>query len=336
MITLSPNVLQPDSWQRELAQAISDPDTLIEALGLPHELIEPARRAAAQFPLRVTRHYLSLIRRGDPHDPLLRQILPLDAELQPAPGYIEDPVGDQGAALGSGILQKYHGRALLITTGACAIHCRYCFRRHYPYAQDNAVRHWPQMLDTLRRLPQVDEVILSGGDPLTLSDTRLRQLIEELEAMPQLKRLRIHTRLPLVVPERITATLLELLADSRLAGSLVLHCNHPNELAPSLRSPLNALRQHGVTLLNQAVLLRGVNDDPATQVDLSERLYDFGVLPYYLHLLDPVAGAAHFQTSAELALELEQELRRRLPGYLVPRLVREIPGEEGKTPVRDL
>jgi len=332
MITPSPAPLQPEDWQKQLAQSISDPAELIESLGLPHSLIEPARQAGRAFPLRVTRHYLGLIRHADPHDPLLRQVLPLDEELQVVSGFGSDPVGDHAAALGSGVLHKYQGRALLITTGACAIHCRYCFRRHYPYAQDNAIRHWQEMLQTLQQQTQINEVILSGGDPLSLSDSRLSQLIEELENIPHLRRLRIHTRLPIVLPTRITTALITTLANTRLQSSMVLHTNHPRELAEPLRNPLQKLRAAQVTLLNQAVLLAGVNDELPVQATLSERLFAFGILPYYLHLLDPVAGAAHFAVPDPVVRNIETGLLATLPGYLVPRLVREIPGATSKTP----
>jgi EF-P beta-lysylation protein EpmB len=334
MITLSPDHLQPAQWQKQLAQAVTDPAELIETLELPRSLLPAARLAAARFPLRVTRHYLGLIRPRDPLDPLLRQVLPLHAETLPTDGYLEDPVGDAAAALGAGVLHKYHGRALLITTGACAIHCRYCFRRHYPYGEDNAVRHWARMLKSLRERPDISEVILSGGDPLSLFDARLQDLVGELERMPQLQRLRIHTRLPVVLPERVTPALTRLLASSRLARSMVIHCNHPNELHIALRAPLRRLREDaGVTLLNQSVLLAGVNDHVPTLVRLSEKLFDFGVLPYYLHLLDPVRGAAHFDVDTGTTKRIEHALRERLPGYLVPRIVREIPGESSKTPL---
>ncbi len=333
MITPSPTQLQPEVWQKQLAEAVSDPAELLEILELPEALLESVSRAAESFPLRVTHHYLSLIRRADPADPLLRQVLPLDAENRIVDGFSTDPVGDHVAALGAGILHKYEGRALLIATGACAVHCRYCFRRHYPYGQDNAVRHWDRMLQTLRAKPQISEVILSGGDPLSLSDQRLGKLVLELGEIDHLKRLRVHTRLPVALPSRVTPTLLKTLSDSPLHCSIVLHCNHPNELSEPLRAPLRKLRQSGITLLNQAVLLRGVNDRLETQISLSERLFEFGVLPYYLHLLDPVAGAAHFAVPAELPAQMELGLEKALPGYLVPKFVRETPGATSKTPL---
>ncbi len=336
MITPAPAPAQPENWQRELARAVSDPAELLRLLDLPATLLDGARRAAATFPLRVTRHYLGLIRRGDPTDPLLRQVLPLDEERHPVPGFVADPVGDADAALGDGLIHKYHGRALLVVTGACAIHCRYCFRRHYPYAEDSALRDPAAALARLRAMPGIREVILSGGDPLSLSDQRLDHLLDGLETLPQLRRLRIHSRLPLVLPQRLTEHLIRRLSNGRLATSLVLHANHPRELTPALGERLQPLREAGVTLLNQSVLLRGVNDDADTLAELSENLFDLGVLPYYLHLLDPVAGGAHFALPDPEAIRLHQQLRERLPGYLLPRLVRELPGEGSKHPMDGL
>ena len=333
MITPTALAAQPEPWQRELARALDDPAELLRTLRLPPDLLPGARHAAAAFPLRVTRHYLSLIRPGDPDDPLLRQVLPLGEELEPRPGFVTDPVGDGPARQGDGVVQKYAGRALLVLTGACAIHCRYCFRRHYPYAEDNGLRHWDAMLERLGALSDVEEVILSGGDPLTLSDQRLARLVAALEAIPQLRRLRLHSRTPVVLPQRLTGALTGILGETRLATSLVLHLNHPRELAPALTPGLQALRAAGVTLLNQSVLLRGVNDDADTLAELSTSLFELGILPYYLHALDPVAGAAHFALPDARARALHAELHRRLPGYLLPRLVREIPGEAGKRPL---
>jgi len=336
MITRSLTTLEPKYWQKQLAEAISDPDELIHLLKLDKNLSQSAHIAAESFPLRVTRHYLSLIEPGNPQDPLLRQILPISEEMQILPGFKLDPVGDHQASEGASILQKYTGRALLITTGACAIHCRYCFRRHYPYSENNSIRHWPQMLEKLQQMKEIDEVILSGGDPLSLSDERLIELIQQIEAMPHIQRLRIHSRLPLVLPDRITPLLITALAKSRLHTSLVLHCNHPNELDKSLADKLQALRAAGVTLLNQSVLLRGVNDKLSTLKALSEKLFVYGVLPYYLHLLDPVQGAAHFEIDHEQAQRLQEQLRNTLPGYLMPRMVREIPAAASKTPIHRL
>jgi EF-P beta-lysylation protein EpmB len=324
----------PELWQRELAEAVRDPVELLQRLELDAGLLPAARRAAALFPLRVTRHLLDLMRRGDPTDPLLRQVLPLDAELTVTPGFVADPVGDRAASRGAGILHKYHGRALLIATGACAVHCRYCFRRHFPYAEESLGHHpFATTLAELATLPGLSEVILSGGDPLTLSDRRLTELLRGIERLPGIRRLRIHTRLPVVLPSRLTAGLHALLSGSRLQTTVVLHVNHPQELAPILAEPLARLRQGGVTLLNQSVLLRGINDAAPVLAQLSESLFELGVLPYYLHQLDAVAGAGHFAVPDAAACGIAAELRAQLPGYLAPRLVVERPGAASKLPL---
>lgn len=338
MITRTPSRLldatpEQADWQRELARAISSPDELLRLLDLdPGRLpLSPARIDG--FPLRVTRFFVSLMRKGDPDDPLLRQVIPLAREYDSVDGFVDDPVGDHAADCDAGILRKYDGRVLLITTGACAIHCRYCFRRHYPYAENNSLRHWPAMLEQLAGMTDISEVILSGGDPLTLSDRRLAELVAELDRIPNLRRLRIHSRLPIVLPERLTTTLTATLAQSRLACSVVLHANHPQELSSRLADALLPLRHSGVTLLNQSVLLKEINDDADTLVELSERLFDMGILPYYLHLLDAVRGAAHFAAEPGLERRLQTALLDRLPGYLVPRIVREQAGMPSKTPL---
>lgn len=322
----------PAPWQQALADVVRDPAELLRMLRLDPALLPAARRAAELFPLRVPRGFVARMTPQDPDDPLLRQVLPLDLEGATVPGYGTDPVGDAMARSAPGVLQKYHGRALLIATGACAVHCRYCFRRHYPYETDNAARAgWQDALSHLRAAADVTEVILSGGDPLTLSDRRLGALTAQLDAMPSLRRLRVHSRLPVVLPARIDDGLLRWLAGIRLSTVLVIHANHPREIDHSVAAALARLRAAGVTLLNQSVLLRGVNDQAQTLAELSERLFQCGVLPYYLHLLDPVAGAAHFDVPEPAAQRLHRQLAARLPGYLVPRLAREEAGAPGKT-----
>ncbi len=284
--------------------------------------------------MRVPRYYAALMTYGDAQDPLLRQVLPLGDELVAVAGFSRDPVGDLAARAGSGLLHKYHGRALVITTGACAVHCRYCFRRHYPYGDDHAGRdQWQPLLAELAARPDIEEAILSGGDPLSLSDTRLAALIAGLDAIPHLKRLRLHSRQPVVLPSRLTEELVRLLARSRLTTSLVLHANHPREMTAALGQALGPMRSAGITLLNQAVLLAGVNDQLEIQVQLAEHGYVLGILPYYLHQLDPVAGAAHFKVPDEQARALHRAMRDRLPGYLLPRLVCELPGKTAKLPL---
>ncbi|MBI3864121.1 MAG: EF-P beta-lysylation protein EpmB [Planctomycetia bacterium] len=320
-----------DDWPRELARAIREPDELIELLNLSETLREPARRAARLFPLLVPRSYLARIRRGDEHDPLLAQVLPLGIEEEPVPGFVADPVGDSPARRAPGLLHKYQGRALLIATGACAVHCRYCFRRHYPYGDEpRRMSDWDEALATIAADPSLNEIILSGGDPLMLTDARLEELCARLCEIPHVTRLRLHTRLPIVLPERVTGRLMRLLLNLQATPIVVVHANHPHEVAGTCAEALRRLVRGGITVLNQAVLLRGVNDTTEAQEGLCRSLVDLGVMPYYLHQLDRVAGAAHFEVAEELGILIVDELRRRLPGYAVPRYVRETAGGEHK------
>ncbi len=317
-------------WQRILAAAVRDPAELARRLG-----VEVAPAAAGDFPLLVPEGYLARIRPGDPADPLLLQVLPQAAELAPQPeGYSVDPLAESDCASVPGLLRKYAGRALLVTTGACAIHCRYCFRRHFPYAELPRGRAWwDAAVAAIAADPSIGEVLLSGGDPLTLPDRQLAALAAALAEVPQVRRLRIHTRLPIVIPERVDAALVGWLAGGRLEPVVVVHANHPREIAADVAAALRRLREAGVTVLNQSVLLRGVNDAAATLAELSQALFAAGCLPYYLHALDRVRGAAHFAVADDRALAIHADLAARLPGYLVPRLVREVPGAPGKTPL---
>ena len=334
MILTKTDSRQVPGWQQELARAITEPAELLRELALDLALLPAARASAARFPLRVPRGFVARMRQGDPDDPLLRQVLPLAAELSPVPGFVADPVDDQAARAAPGVLHKYHGRVLLIATGACAIHCRYCFRREFPYSENHAGGDsWRPALNYLSQDRSLREVILSGGDPLSLSDRRLGALLAELERIPHLERLRIHSRQPIVLPERVDDGLLYLLARTRLRPILVIHANHPREIDETVRQVLERLAGIGVTLLNQSVLLRGVNDIVPTLVELSEVLFAARVLPYYLHLLDRVQGAAHYEVNETEASTIMEVLRQRLPGYLVPRLVREQPGQLAKTPL---
>jgi EF-P beta-lysylation protein EpmB len=340
MVTPPPPVRQVAPWQAELASAVRDLGELLAALELDEHALgagweDPAvRQRALAFPLRVPRGYVARMRRGDPRDPLLLQVLPVAREAAPAQGFGPDPLVEARATPTPGILHKYRGRLLWLVTGACAIHCRYCFRRHFPYAEhrlDEAGR--AAALAYLGQDPTLHEVILSGGDPLAASDDKLAELAAELAAIPHLRRLRLHTRLPVVLPERVDRPLLAWLAGSRLAPVVVVHANHPREIDQAVAAALRRLRDAGVTVLNQTVLLRGINDQVATLAELSERLFAAGTLPYYLHLLDAVAGAAHFDVPEAEGRALAAGLAARLPGYLVPRLVREVPGAPAKTPI---
>ncbi|MCZ8165176.1 EF-P beta-lysylation protein EpmB [Silanimonas sp.] len=332
MIPVPAAARQPARWQALWRDALRDPVELLEGLGLPGLAARVSASAQAQFPLRVPRGYAARMRRGDANDPLLRQVLPLDDEDRLVPGFSLDAVGDGAAKGGTGVIHKYDGRALLIATGSCAIHCRYCFRRHFPYAEETAASGgWGSAVDYLRADPSIHEVILSGGDPLSLSTSKLAELTDALRALPQITRLRLHTRLPIVLPERIDAEFLDWIGALPWPTVMVVHANHAHEIDTAVREACGALRQRGVHLLNQAVLMRGVNDDADALVALSEALFASGVLPYYLHLLDRVRGTAHFEVPEAEALTLRDAIHARLPGYLVPRLVREIPGEPGKT-----
>jgi EF-P beta-lysylation protein EpmB len=299
-------------------------------LDLDREVIAAGAPGAAEFPVFVPPPYLARMRPGDPDDPLLRQVLPVGAEGVPAPaGYGDDPVGEAGFRRGPGVLTKYAGRALLVTTGVCAVHCRYCFRRHYPYQE--AVLE--EAVEAVRADESLEEVLLSGGDPLTLAPARLRWLVEALDGIDHVRRLRIHTRLPIVLPSRVDDSLVELLSARRVPVVVVVHANHARELGGDVDVALVRLRRTGAVLLNQAVLLRGVNDSEGAQVALHRALADAGVAAYYLHLLDPVRGAHHFEVPEEEGRRLVEAMRAVLPGWAVPRLVREVPGASGKVPV---
>jgi EF-P beta-lysylation protein EpmB len=312
-------------WQREMASAITSVEALALAVGLAPP---PTPLASAAFKLRVPASYVRRMRPGDPHDPLLLQVLPTDLETDDTPEFTSDPVGERAALRAPGLLQKYSGRALLITTQACAVHCRYCFRREFPYGGE--APRWTAALEEIACDPSLQEIILSGGDPLSLSDSRLQSLTDALADIPHVRRLRVHTRQPIVLPSRVDSGLLSWIRTVRQPMVFVLHCNHPNEIDAEVRNACASLRESGITLLNQSVLLKGVNDSADTLAELSERLFEAGVLPYYLHMLDKVRGAAHFDVPDTTAQRMAGELAARLPGYLVPRLVREVHGAPAK------
>jgi len=340
MITAQTPSPQPDApplpvrWQQLWRDAIREPAELLALLGLPELAGRVSAPATAQFALRVPRGFVARMRHGDPLDPLLRQVLPLDDEDRVVAGFGLDAVGDLDARGGAGVLHKYEGRALLVATGSCAIHCRYCFRRHFPYGEETAAAgQWRESLDYLAANRSISEVLLSGGDPLSLSTPKLAEFTDALARLPHVRRLRLHTRLPVVLPERVDAALVAWLAALPQRVVVVIHANHGNEIDASVAAAVARLRGAGATVLNQAVLLRGVNDSVPALAALSERLFDAGVLPYYLHLLDRVAGSAHFEVPADEARQLHEALSARLPGYLVPRLVREVAGAPAKLPV---
>ncbi|MCL4206405.1 MAG: EF-P beta-lysylation protein EpmB [Pirellulaceae bacterium] len=320
-----------EDWQDELRNAVRQPVELCRILRLPQHFEAAAVEASRQFPLFVPRGYIARMRPGDVRDPLLRQVLPLAEEFTDAAGFTRDPVGDLASKRESGIIQKYRSRVLTITTGACGVHCRYCFRRHFPYSTvPRGPDDWSAWIAEIRRDASIDEVILSGGDPLTLVDSQLARLAEMIAGVPHVRRLRIHTRMPIVIPARVTREFTGWLTGLRVTPVLVVHANHAQELSADVQQSLTSLADAGVMLLNQSVLLRGVNDDADALVELSRRLLDCRVLPYYLHQLDRVAGAAHFEVPVERGISLVEQMRGRLPGYAVPRYAREVAGEASK------
>lgn len=324
----------PVRWQQRWREAIRDPRELLRQLGLDPEELGVSDEAAGQFAVRVPQGFAARMRHGDRHDPLLRQVLPITDELKVVPGFSLDAVGDGAAKKATGVIQKYRGRALLVTTGSCAINCRYCFRRHFDYGAENAAREgWRDAVDAIAQDPDIDEVILSGGDPLSLATHKLVELTQALKQIPHLRRLRIHSRLPVVLPERVDDELVQWIASLPWPVAFVIHANHANEFDASVDAAMARLRAAGATLLNQAVLLRGVNDSIEALQALSERSFAAGVLPYYLYQVDRVEGVAHFEVADDTAKELHAQLTARLSGYLVPKLVREISGDSSKRPV---
>ncbi len=336
MITVSALPAQPQAlpdWRQSLREAITDSRELLALLDLG-KLADKLPPNDAGFALQVPRGFVMRMRRGDPRDPLLLQVLPRLAECESAADDVTDAVGDLPARVAHGVLHKYRGRALLIAAGSCAVNCRYCFRRHFPYSEEIAAANgWREALAHLRADDSIHEAILSGGDPLILSTAKLREFGTAIAGIPHVRTLRIHTRVPVVLPERIDVEFCEWLSALPLRRVIVLHVNHANEIDDTVQAACARLREAGATLLNQSVLLRGINDDADALAALSERLFDCGVLPYYLHQLDRVRGAAHFAVEDSDARGLTDSLRARLPGYLVPRLVREVPGATSKIPL---
>ncbi|MBS0882286.1 EF-P beta-lysylation protein EpmB [Pantoea sp. JGM49] len=332
IVTLNPPIRE--DWLQQLADVVTDPTELLRLLSLEqHADLAAGNDARKLFALRVPRAFIQRMTPGNAHDPLLLQVLTSRQEFVDAPGYSTDPLDEQSSVV-PGLLHKYRNRALLLVKGGCAVNCRYCFRRHFPY-QDNQgnKRNWQAAIDYIAEHPELDEIIFSGGDPLMAKDHELAWLVGALEKIPHLRRLRIHSRLPVVIPARITEGLCQILAETRLQVLMVSHINHAQEIDDELRYGMQMLKRAGVTLLNQSVLLRGINDDAQALANLSNALFDAGILPYYLHVLDKVQGAAHFFVPDEEARALVRQLLTMVSGYMVPKLAREIGGEPSKTPL---
>jgi EF-P beta-lysylation protein EpmB len=318
------------TWQTALSNLITDPIELCQILEIDHNSLS-SQLAADSFSLRVPRDFVARMEKGNPNDPLLRQVLPIAEEMQITPGYTHDPLQENAANPIPGLLHKYQSRVLLLVTGGCAINCRYCFRRHFPY-QENApgTQGWDKALEYIRKNGSITEVIYSGGDPLLAKDDRLAALTQKIADIEHVNTLRIHTRLPIVIPQRVTQTLIDWLTQTRLNPVFVTHCNHPNEISEDVAQAIQRLREAGVTVLNQTVLLKGINDEAETLVQLSKKIFAAGALPYYLHMPDKVQGTAHFSVSEQKAKELIKQISYQLPGYLVPKLVKEVPGIPAK------
>lgn len=332
MIQRIPTLGQTSHWQKSLAEAFTRLADLLHFLHLRADEVHASEDAAQQFKCLVPLGFAQRMKPGDPNDPLLLQVLPTYFELDKVQGYVADPVGDLKANPVPGLLHKYHGRVLLITNGGCAGNCRYCFRRHFPY-QDNALSasQLEHALTYIRADNSINEVILSGGDPLLNPDQRLAEWLAQLADIPHLTRLRIHSRLPIFLPERINDSLIQALTGTRLKVVMVVHSNHPNEIDHSVSAALVRMHKAGISMLNQSVLLRHINDNVVTLAKLSESLFSANTLPYYLHMLDPVSGAAHFDISTSEASALHTDLCNQLPGFLVPKLVKEIIGAKAKS-----
>lgn len=329
--TIQPLTLQPN-WQTDLSQSISSIDKLLDYLELDPQQLSASQQANLDFPLRVPWPFVRRMERGNPYDPLLAQVLPVAAEMHNTDGYSNDPLDESNHNPVPGIVHKYGNRLLLIVSSNCAINCRYCFRRHFPYSDNRQSKaQWHQALQYISGKPEINEVIYSGGDPLAANDKFLGWLTEQIAAIPHIKRLRIHSRLPVVIPSRINPQFFNWATTTRLKPIMVLHINHANEIDQAVKTSIGQCIDHGITVLNQTVLLKGINDSAATLTALSEKLFDCGVMPYYLHLLDPVSGAGHFDIDEERAKQIYTLLQADLPGFLVPKLVVEIAGKSNKT-----
>ena len=319
-------------WKTELSHCVNSIDELLNQLGLKAEDLNATEQAATEFSIKVPQSFVQLMEYGNPNDPLLKQVLPITSELQVDNNFSTDPVDESSFNPVPGIVHKYRNRVLMIISPNCAINCRYCFRRHFPYDENRqSKQQWLKALDYLKTKPEINEVIFSGGDPLAANDHFLRWLTAEIESIQHIKRLRIHTRLPVVIPSRVDDQLLNWLGNTRLKPTLVLHINHANEIDEALGQGVDRLKKSGITVLNQSVLLKGINDNSDQLISLSEKLFDAGIMPYYLHMLDPVQGASHFDVSMDRAVEIFRQIQTELPGFLVPKLVQERAGERSKS-----
>lgn len=327
------HLCEQKSWQKDLREVITKPEELLTLVNIDPKQYLQHFKARQLFPVRVPLPFIKRMKKGDVNDPLLKQVMPLSSEFIMTDGFVTDPLQEHDT-VATGLLHKYKNRVLMIVKSGCAINCRYCFRRHFPY-QDNSPskQHWQPALDYIKAHDEISEVIFSGGDPLMASDQHLNWLIEQIEQISHVKWLRIHTRLPVVIPNRITNELVTLLENSRLTVTMVLHINHSNEIDDNLATALEPLRKARIPLFNQSVLLKDINDKAEILVELSEKMFRIGIQPYYLHLFDPVQGVAHFDVKEDAAINIVNKMLSILPGFLMPKLVREVAGQTNKTPI---
>lgn len=323
--------MQPQSWQQQLANAIRSPEDLLNHVGLDINCLGYTQKGIAQFPVRVPLAFANRMQKENPDDPLLRQVFPYQEEDKEEPAFTTDPLNEKEACVTPGLLHKYFDRVLTVSTGACAIHCRYCFRRHFPYEDsDQSTSIWQKRFNYINDNHDINEIILSGGDPLSLADHKLAEYCNSINEIKHIKRIRIHTRFPIVIPDRLTQTLIDTLSAAKKEIIVVVHINHANEIDEQVSESLHRLNRQGLILLNQSVLLKGINNNANTLIQLSEQLIANKVTPYYLHMLDPVSGTTHFKVDELEAKSLIKEMQHKVSGYLVPKLVREIPGEKSK------
>ncbi|WMY95272.1 MAG: EF-P beta-lysylation protein EpmB [Arsenophonus sp.] len=328
MKIINKNKNKKEIWIKQLNEAVKNHHELLKLLSLEDDPeLSSGAPAHKLFPLRVPRPFIKKMKIGDPQDPLLRQVITLKSEFNLTPMFSVDPLNEQNNPI-PGLLHKYYNRILLLVKNSCAVNCRYCFRRYFPYKKNKGNKEtWQIALNYIQQHKEVNEIIFSGGDPLMAKDHELDWLITQLERISHIKRLRIHSRLPVVIPKRITNTLCQRFYVSRLQIILVTHINHPNEIDNIFYDSMKKLKKTNVTLLNQSVLLRGINDNAHTLEQLSDKLFQNGILPYYLHLLDKVQGSAHFLVTEEEAKTIMKTLITRLSGYLVPKLTKEVAGK---------
>jgi len=286
------------------------------------------------FKVKIPEYFKNKIDFNNPIDPLLLQVIPSELEAIETPGFNYNPLEESKYNPVPGLLHKYKTRVLIMLTTNCSINCRYCFRRHFDYKSNNiALKEFDKIIDYIKQNKNINEVIYSGGDPLLASDKYINNITQKIAQIPHIKYIRIHTRIPIVDPKRITQEFCDIFIPEKINNKktiLVTHCNHPDELDEHIKSKMDLLNKNNFTLLNQSVLLKNINDNSEILVNLSYKLFNCGIMPYYIHMLDPVQNAAHFQVDVNIAIKLMKQIKAELPGFLVPKLMQEKPGGNSK------